>query len=126
MTKLLCASTSPKFRDLYCGIFAAAGHDVLCPYTIDEATRALHRETCDLIITDLSFGSDSSSLISVARKRGVPLIVISRDIPKFFHPPYADLYLELPTAAKELLAIINQFLTARAPAAEPTTQAAVA
>ena len=126
MSRLLCLGVNADWLGFCSGFLETAGHDVLGLNIIDEATRALRRETCDLVITDLSFGSDSSSLISVARERGIPVIVISRDIPKLFHPPYADLYLELPIAAKELLAIINQFLTARAPAAEPATRAAVA
>ncbi len=126
MFRLLCASDNPNWSGFYSGIFAAAGHDVLCLNTLAEATAELPRGTFDLVITDLSFDCDSFSVLSIAIECGIPVIVISRDIAKVFHPPYADLYIEPPIAPQELLAVVQQLLTTRPAPAEPKTQVAVA
>lgn len=126
MSRLLCASANPNWSGFYSGILGAAGHDAPCLNTLAEAIAELRRGTSDLVITDLSFDSDSFLVISIAIECGIPVIVVFRNIAKVFRPPYADLYLEPPIAPQELLAIIQQLLTTRIAPAEPKKQVAVA
>src|SRR5579864_5054225 len=126
MFRLLCASENPNWSGLYSGIFGVAGHDVFCLRTLAEATSELRRGTFDLVLTDLSFDSDSFSVLSIAIECGIPVIVICRDIAKVFRPPYADLYIEPPIAPQELLAVVQQLLATRTAPAEPKIQVAVA
>ena len=126
MTKLLCASTSSKWLDLYCEILADAEHDVLRTGA-DEAVLQLGPGTFDLIVTDLRFGhTEAFALIVAARQHAIPVLVISPDIAHLFHEPYADLYVEPPVAPHELLAIVDDLLKSRARPNAAKTEAAVA
>jgi DNA-binding NtrC family response regulator len=109
--ELLFASREPDWLGFYSGLFTSDEYHVRCVTTLAEATRGLERDAFHLLITDLAFGDASHLAIDVARRRGIPVIVISHDLAGLFHEPYANLYFEPPVSPKALLAVVAELVS---------------
>ena len=109
--ELLFASREPDWLGFYSGLFSADEYHVRFATTLAQATRVLERDAFHLLVTDLAFGDAGHLAIDVARRRGIPVIVISHGIAGLFHEPYANLYLEPPVSPQALLAIVAELVS---------------
>lgn len=115
MAKILCVDDEPAAVALKKQILERAGHSVRVSSNANEAIALLAQETYDAVVTDWKLGEESGRQILLAAKQGaqVPVVVVSGYCTEAFRAvePQADIYLEKPVNASELVAIIQALLT---------------
>ena len=105
MARILCVDDEPAAAQLKCSILERAGH---------QAIAYLRAEQFDAVVTDWRLGEESArAVVEAAKERfHVPVVVVSGFVAEAFHAPEpaADLYLEKPVNADELVTIIQTLL----------------
>ncbi len=114
MAKILCVDDEPAAVALKQTILERAGHSVTTCSTANDAIALLEKESFDAVVTDWKLGDESGRQILLAAKTGVqvPVIVVSGYCAEAFRAvePQADIYLEKPVDATELVAILRALL----------------
>lgn len=114
MANILCVDDEPAAVALKKTILERAGHRVTTSCSANEAIALLQRERFDAVVTDWKLGEESGRQILVAAKSGaqVPVVVVSGYCTEAFRAaePQADIYLEKPVDATELVAIVSALL----------------
>jgi DNA-binding response OmpR family regulator len=94
-----------------------AGYTVTTCLSVQDAIRELDVTDYDAVVTDWKFEEDSGRTILYAAKSksSVPVVVISGYVGEAFQAaePLADIYLEKPADARELLQILKILLEVR-------------
>ncbi len=114
MAKILCVDDEPAAVALKQTILERAGHSVMTCCTANDAISLLAHERFDAVVTDWKLGEESGRQILLAAKTGaqVPVVVVSGYCTDAFRAaePQADIYLEKPVDATELVAIVGALL----------------
>jgi DNA-binding response OmpR family regulator len=114
MAKILCVDDEPAAVALKQTILERAGHSVMTCSSANDAIALLAKEPFDAVVTDWKLGEESGRKILLAAKTGVqvPVVVVSGYCAEAFRAvePQADIYLEKPVDAMELVAIIKALL----------------
>jgi DNA-binding response OmpR family regulator len=114
MANILCVDDEPAAVALKKTILERAGHSVTTSSSANEAIALLQRDAFDAVVTDWKLGEESGRQILLAAKSGVqvPVVVVSGYCTEAFRAakPQADIYLEKPVDATELIAIISALL----------------
>ena len=114
MAKILCVDDEPAAVALKQTILQRAGHTVTTSCSANEAIALLTEHSFDAVVTDWKLGEESGRQILLAAKAGaqVPVVVVSGYCTDAFRAaePQADIYLEKPVDATELVAIVNALL----------------
>lgn len=114
MAKILCVDDEPAAVALKQIILERAGHVVTTCSSANEAVALLRRQRFDAVVTDWNLGEESGRQILLAAKSGteVPVVVVSGYCTDAFRAaePQADMYLEKPVDANELVAIVGALL----------------
>ena len=114
MAKILCVDDEPAAVALKQTILQQAGHTVATCCSANDAVALLSRESFDAVVTDWKLGEESGRQILLAAKTGaqVPVVVVSGYCTEAFRAaePQADIYLEKPVDANELVAIVGALL----------------
>jgi len=114
MANILCVDDEPAAVALKKRILERAGHAVTTSNSANEAIGLLQKETFDAVVTDWNLGEENGRQILLAAKTGVqvPVVVVSGYCTEAFRAakPQADIYLEKPVDATELVAIISALL----------------
>lgn len=114
MAKILCVDDEPSAVALKQTILERAGHIVTTSSSANEAIELLNGEPFDAVVTDWNLGEESGRQILLAAKSRaeVPVVVVSGYCTDAFRAaePQADIYLEKPVDATELVAIVNTLL----------------
>jgi DNA-binding response OmpR family regulator len=114
MAKILCVDDEPDALAMKQTILERAGHSVYSCSSADDAMALLDREPFDAVVTDWNLGESSGRQIVLAAKgrTQVPVVVVSGYCTDAFHAaePQADIYLEKPVDAEELVAILQALL----------------
>ena len=114
MAKILCVDDEPAAVALKQAILERAGYTVISCTSAEDAIALLQGEPFDAVVTDWKLGQESGRQILLAAKTQaqVPVVVVSGYCAEAFRAaePQADIYLEKPVDAMELVAIINTLL----------------
>ena len=114
MAKILCVDDEPAAVTLKQTILERAGHSVTISSNANEAIALLTNEAYDAVVTDWKLGEESGRQILLAAKLGsqLPVVVVSGYCTEAFRAvePQADIYLEKPVDATELVAIVGALL----------------
>lgn len=114
MAKILCVDDEPAAVALKQTILERAGHEVTTSSNANDAIALLASEQFDAVVTDWKLGEESGRQILLAAKTrtAVPVVVVSGYCTEAFRAaePQADIYLEKPVDATELVAIIQALL----------------
>lgn len=114
MAKILCVDDEPAAVALKQTILERAGHIVTTSSNANDAIALLASEQFDAVVTDWKLGEESGRQILLAAKTrtAVPVVVVSGYCTEAFRAaePQADIYLEKPVDATELVAIIRALL----------------
>ena len=114
MAKILCVDDEPAAVALKQAILERAGHTVMTSCSANDAIELLANERFDAVVTDWKLGEESGRQILLAAKTGaqVPVVVVSGYCTDAFRAaePQADIYLEKPVDATELVAIVSALL----------------
>ena len=114
VAKILCVDDEPAAVALKRTILERAGYTVVTCCTAEDAVALLKEDTFDAVVTDWKLGQESGRQILLAAKTRaqVPVVVVSGYCSEAFRAaePQADIYLEKPVDAVELVAIINALL----------------
>lgn len=114
MAKILCVDDEPAAVGLKKTILERAGHAVTTSCSANDAIALLQGQSFDAVVTDWKLGEESGRQIVLAAKTGaqVPVVVVSGYCTEAFRAakPQADIYLEKPVDATELVAIISALL----------------
>ena len=114
MAKILCVDDEPSAVALKQTILERAGHTVTTCCSANDAIAVLKKERFDAVVTDWKLGEESGRQILLAAKTGVdvPVVVVSGYCTDAFRAaePQADIYLEKPVDANELVAIVSALL----------------
>ena len=123
VANILCVDDDRNVVALRKAILEEAGHYVTSCDSAEEAVSELNRRVYDAVVTDWRLGEESGhAVVKAARETpGVPVVVISGYMAEAFQSakPLADIYLEKPADARELVQILNTLLEARAGRGEP-------
>jgi DNA-binding response OmpR family regulator len=114
VAKILCVDDEPSAVALKQTILERAGHTVTTCCSANDAMDLLSKGSFDAVVTDWKLGEESGRQILLAAKSGVqvPVVVVSGYCTEAFRAaePQADIYLEKPVDANELVAIIGALL----------------
>lgn len=114
MAKILCVDDELAAVALKQTILERAGHSVTSCQSANDAIALLKKEQFDAVVTDWKLGDESGRQILLAAKAGakVPVVVVSGYCSDAFRAaePQADIYLEKPVDATELVAIVGALL----------------
>ncbi len=114
MARILCVDDEASAVALKRSILEHAGHDVKVSSAANEAILLLETERFDAVVTDWKLGEESGRQILLAAKRraDVPVVVVSGYCMDALRAaePQADIYLEKPVDATELVAIVEALL----------------
>ncbi len=114
MAKILCVDDEPAAVALKQTILERAGHVVITSSNANHALTLLANERFDAVVTDWKLGEESGRQILLAAKSRaeVPVVVVSGYCTEAFRAaePQADIYLEKPVDATELVAIVGALL----------------
>ena len=114
MATILCVDDEPAAVALKQTILERAGHTVHSCSSANDAIALLSKERFDAVVTDWKLGEESGRRILLAAKSGaqVPVVVVSGYCTDAFRAaePQADIYLEKPVDAIELVAIVRALL----------------
>ncbi len=117
MANILCVDDEPHFVELKCAILRAAGHQATSATSAQEAIGKLEQDSFDAVVTDWRLGDGDSRAIvhAVKAQSSTPVVVISGYVSEAFQAaePLADVYLEKPVNAEELIAVVNELLETR-------------
>ena len=98
-------------------ILEQAGYEVTTCTSAENAIREIQRVAFDGIVTDWRLGRERGREIVKAAKAqsAVPVVVVSGFVAEAFQAaePMADIYLEKPVDARELVKILDTLLAAR-------------
>lgn len=118
VAKILCVDDDREVVALKKAILEKAGHTVTSCDSVECAVGELSRHAFDAVVTDWRVGEESGHAIVQAAKEtpGVPVVVVSGYVAEAFQAskPAADIYLEKPADARELVEILKTLLEARA------------
>jgi DNA-binding response OmpR family regulator len=99
-------------------ILEAAGYTVTPCSCVEDAVRELKSTNYDAVVTDWRFADSSGrDIVHAAKaKLSLPVIVVSGYVGEAFQAtkPLADIYLEKPADARELLQALKILLEVRA------------
>ena len=115
MARILCVEDDADLLKLYGKIIRGFGHDVLTAANVSEGMGHLETRNLQMLITDWSLGNeDAAALITAARKKKMPVMVISGTADGFAESfcKQADLYLQKPIAPNEFFGFIRELLVA--------------
>src|SRR4029079_3558705 len=114
MARILCIDDEPHVVTLKCAILEAAGHTVTAATSAHDAIEKLKSNHYDAVVTDWRLGDSNALTVMQAAKShsSVPVVVVSGYVAEAFQAaePLADLYLEKPVNAEELVTIVNELL----------------
>ena len=114
VAKILCVDDEPAAVALKQTILERAGYTVIPCCSVEDAIALLNRDSFDAVVTDWKLGQESGRQILLAAKTQaqVPVVVVSGYCAEAFRAaePQADIYLEKPVDAMELVAIIHTLL----------------
>jgi len=114
VARILCVDDEPNAVALKQTILERAGHVVTVCDSANQAVDLLQRQCFDAVVTDWNLGEESGRRILLAAKSGleVPVVVVSGYCTDAFKAaePQADMYLEKPVDANELVAIVGALL----------------
>ena len=117
MAKILCVDDDPDVVALKRNILEQAGYEVTTCISAEGAIREIQRVAFDGVITDWRLGHERGRAIVEAAKAqsAVPVVVVSGFVAEAFKAaePMADIYLEKPVDARELVKILDTLLAAR-------------
>lgn len=121
MAKILCVDDESAAVGLKKTILERAGHSVTTCCSANDAIELLTNERFDAVVTDWKLGEESGRqiLLAAKTKAQVPVVVVSGYCTDAFRAaePQADIYLEKPVDANELVAIVGALLQSK-PAGE--------
>ena len=119
MANILCVDDEPHIVELKCAILRAAGHQATSATSAHEAIDKLEQHSYDAVVTDWRLGDgDGRAIVHAVKSHStMPVVVISGYVSEAFQSaePLADLYLEKPVNAEELIAIVNELLNTSEP-----------
>lgn len=117
MARILCVDDDPVTISVRKEMLGQAGYTVTTCLSVQDAIRELDVTDYDAVVTDWKFEKDSGRTILYAAKSksSVPVVVISGYVGEAFQAaePLADIYLEKPADARELLQILKILLEVR-------------
>jgi DNA-binding NtrC family response regulator len=118
VANILCVDDDHNVVALKKAILEEAGYVVTSCGSVEDAVRELNFQVYDAVVTDWRLGEESGrAIVQAARATpGVPVVVVSGYVAEAFQSakPVADIYLEKPADARELVQILNTLLEARA------------
>ena len=114
MARILCVDDEPNVVTLKCAILETAGHVVTASTSAHDAIEKLASSSYDAVVTDWRLGdANRRGIVQAAKARSsTPVVVVSGYVAEAFQAaePLADLYLEKPVNAQELVTIVNELL----------------
>jgi DNA-binding response OmpR family regulator len=117
VARILCVDDEPNAVALKQIILERAGHIVTVCTSANQAVDMLQRQNFEAVVTDWKLGEESGRRILLAAKTGteVPVVVVSGYCTDAFRAaePQADMYLEKPVDANELVAIVGALLNGK-------------
>ena len=117
MARILCVDDDPVTISIRKEMLGQAGYTVTTCLSVQDAIRELNVTDYDAVVTDWKFEKDSGRTIlhAAKSKSSVPVVVISGYVGEAFQAaePLADIYLEKPADARELLQILKILLEVR-------------
>jgi DNA-binding NtrC family response regulator len=118
VANILCVDDDHDVLSVKKAILEDAGHTVTSSDSVEDAVRKLNRQSYDAVVTDWRLGGVSGrAIVQAARATpGVPVVVVSGYVAEAFQAaePLADIYLEKPADAHELVQILKTLLNAKA------------
>ena len=115
MARILCVEDDADLLNLYSTVICGFGHDVVAASNVPDGMEHIEAQHLQMLITDWSLGKDDAApLIMAARKRKMPIMVISGTADGFAESfcKQADLYLQKPIGANEFFGFIRELLIA--------------
>jgi len=115
MARILCIEDDPDLLKLYSKVIRDFGHDVVGATNVFDGMEQIQSHDLQVLITDWSLGNeDAAPLITAARKRKIPVMVISGSADGFAESfcKQADIYLQKPIGANEFFGFIRELLVA--------------
>lgn len=126
VANILCVDDDRNVVAAKKAILEKAGHKVTSCDSVEDAVRELNHQAFDAVVTDWRVGEESGrAIVQAARSTpGVPVVVVSGYTAEAFQAakPLADIYLEKPADARELVQILNTLLEARATGGDESPQ----
>jgi DNA-binding response OmpR family regulator len=120
VANILCVDDDAGVVAVKKAILEQAGHTVASSNSVEDAVRALRRQTYDAVVTDWRLGEGNGrAIVQAARANAsVPVVVVSGYVSEAFQAaePLADIYLEKPVDPHELVQILDTLLRTRADA----------
>jgi DNA-binding NtrC family response regulator len=117
VANILCVDDDRNVVAAKKAILERAGHQVTSCDSVEDAVRELNHQAFDAVVTDWRVGEESGrAIVQAARSTpGVPVVVVSGYTAEAFQAakPLADIYLEKPADARELVQILNTLLNTR-------------
>jgi DNA-binding NtrC family response regulator len=117
VANILCVDDDRDVVAAKKAILERAGYKVTSCDSVEDAVRELNAQSYDAVVTDWRVGEESGrAIVQAARSTpGVPVVVVSGYTVEAFQAakPLADIYLEKPADARELVQILNTLLEAR-------------
>ncbi len=118
MAHILCVDDDAAIIELRKTVLKGAGHSITACYAVDDAVDELQRAEYDAVVMDWRFdGGSGQAIVEAAKSRpGLPVVVVSGYVGEAFRSaePMADIYLEKPADATELLQVLKILLEVRA------------
>src|SRR4051812_33077001 len=115
MARILCVEDDADLLKLYSKVIHGFGHDVVPAANVHDGMEHIESLDLQVLITDWSLGEeDAAPLITAARKKKIPVMVISGSADGFAESfcKQADLYLQKPIGANEFFGFIRELLVA--------------
>lgn len=117
MARVLCVDDDSNAVALKAAILESVGHVATSCGSVEEALFRLDTETFDAVITDWRLGEESGRTIvqAVKAKTNAPVLVVSGYVDEAFlaAKPLADIYLEKPVDAHELVRMLDTLLKSK-------------
>src|SRR3954466_7266461 len=115
MARILCVEDDTDLLKLYSKVMCGFGHEGVGVTNVPEGMEHIEEEYLQMLITDWNLGHDDAApLITAARKKKMPVMVISGTADGFAESfcKQADLYLQKPIGANEFFGFIRELLVA--------------
>jgi DNA-binding response OmpR family regulator len=118
VARILCVDDEPAAVIVRKEILESAGYTVTPCLSVEAAVRELETTEYDAVVTDWKFeaGSGRAVVQAAKTKASLPVVVVSGFVGEAFHSaePLADIYLEKPADARELLQVLKILLEVKA------------